>query len=90
MIYRLYKFADSTPGLEQYALKKYAESFESIAKILSDNCGLDATEMISNLVAGHATGNAHIGIDIEVCFYGFRFGMCDPIMYLIHISDRRS
>lgn len=62
---QLYKFADNTPGLEQYALKKYAESFEVVARTLSDNCGLNSTEIISNLIAGHAGGNAHIGIDVE-------------------------
>jgi len=62
---QLAKFADSTPGLEQYALRKYAEAFEVIARTLADNAGLNATEVISNLYAAHAAGNTKAGIDIE-------------------------
>jgi T-complex protein 1 subunit theta len=63
--HQLAKFADSTPGLEQYALKKYAEAFEIIPRTLAENAGLNATEVISNLYAAHAGGNIKAGIDIE-------------------------
>lgn len=62
---RLQIFADSTPGLEQYAIRKYAEAFEVIARTLSENSGFNATEMISNLYAAHAKGNINSGLDIE-------------------------
>jgi len=62
---RLQIFADSTPGLEQYAIRKYAEAFEVVARTLADNSGFNATELISNLYAAHTKGATSSGIDIE-------------------------
>lgn len=62
---RLQIFADSTPGLEQYAIRKYAESFEVIARTLAETSGFNATELISNLYAAHTKGTTSAGIDIE-------------------------
>lgn len=62
---RLQIFADSTPGLEQYAIRKYAEAFEVVARTLAENSGFNATEMISNLYAAHTKGSTNGGIDIE-------------------------
>jgi len=62
---KLATFADSTPGLEQYALKSYAEAFEVVPKMLAENAGLNSTEIISNLYAAHSKGNTNGGIDIE-------------------------
>lgn len=62
---RLHKFADARPGLDQYAIKKYAEALEVIPRILAETSGLDATNMISNLVAAHAAGQATAGLDVE-------------------------
>lgn len=36
---QLGSFADSVPGMEQYALKKYAEAFEVFARTLAENTG---------------------------------------------------
>lgn len=62
---RLQIFADSTPGLEQYAIRKYAEAFEVIARTLAENSGFNGTELISNLYAAHTKGTTSAGIDIE-------------------------
>lgn len=62
---RLQIFADSTPGLEQYAIRKYAESYEVIARTLAENSGSNATELISNLYAAHTKGTTSAGVDIE-------------------------
>jgi len=62
---RLQIFADSTPGLEQYAIRKYAESFEVVVRTLAENSGHNATEIISNLYAAHTKGNTNGGLDIE-------------------------
>ncbi|KAI8906401.1 chaperonin Cpn60/TCP-1 family [Gorgonomyces haynaldii] len=59
------KAAETTPGLNQYALQKFAEALEVIPRTLSDNAGLDSTEVISNLYAAHATGKTSSGVDIE-------------------------
>eukprot|EP01110_Echinostelium_bisporum_P012011 TRINITY_DN6182_c0_g1_i2.p1 TRINITY_DN6182_c0_g1~~TRINITY_DN6182_c0_g1_i2.p1 ORF type:complete len:236 (-),score=102.70 TRINITY_DN6182_c0_g1_i2:79-786(-) len=62
---KLQQFGDATPGLEQYAIKKYAEAFEGVARTLSENSSFNATEMISLLYAAHTKGNVNVGIDIE-------------------------
>ena len=46
-------FADKTPGLPQYAIRKYAEAFEVIPRTLAESAGLDATEVLSRLYTAH-------------------------------------
>ncbi|KAK7815685.1 hypothetical protein U0070_015614 [Myodes glareolus] len=53
------------PGLEQYAIKKFAEAFEAIPRALAENSGVKANEVISKLYAVHQEGNKNVGLDIE-------------------------
>jgi len=62
---RLTKLGDETPGLEQYAIKKFAEALEVVPRTLAENCGRDSTELISSLYATHQKGNQYAGVDIE-------------------------
>jgi T-complex protein 1 subunit theta len=62
---KLQAFADSTPGLVQYAIKKYGESFEVIPRILADNAGLKSIDIIASLYASHSKGNTADGLDVE-------------------------
>ncbi|PKA63319.1 T-complex protein 1 subunit alpha [Apostasia shenzhenica] len=62
---RLKEFSFKETGLDQYAIAKFAESFEMVPKILSENAGLNAMEIISSLYAEHAAGNTKVGIDLE-------------------------
>lgn len=62
---RLQAYGDSTPGLVQYAIKKYGESFEVIPRTLAENAGLKSIDILSGLYASHQKGNASDGIDIE-------------------------
>jgi len=57
--------AEKTPGLEQYAIKKYAEAFETIPRTLAENAGQDTTSTVSDLYAAHAEGNVFMGINVE-------------------------
>ncbi|KAL2912224.1 T-complex protein 1 subunit theta [Polyrhizophydium stewartii] len=57
--------AEKTPGLNQYAIQKFAQAFEVIPRTLSENAGLDSTEVISNLYAAHTQGKTTAGVDIE-------------------------
>lgn len=50
---RISAFADKTPGLAQYAIKKYAEAFEVVPRTLAESAGLDATEVLSRLYTAH-------------------------------------
>uniref|UniRef100_A0A4D5RA64 T-complex protein 1 subunit theta n=1 Tax=Scolopendra viridis TaxID=118503 RepID=A0A4D5RA64_SCOVI len=58
-------FGETCPGLEQYAIKKFAEALEIIPKTLSENAGVKATEAVSKLYAAHNEGKKNIGVDIE-------------------------
>jgi T-complex protein 1 subunit theta len=53
------------PGLEQYAIKKFAEALEVFPKTLAENAGVKATEVVSRLYAAHQEGNKNIGFDNE-------------------------
>ncbi|XP_039600853.1 T-complex protein 1 subunit theta [Polypterus senegalus] len=58
-------FGESCPGLEQYAIKKFAEAFEAVPRALAENSGVKSNELISKLYAVHQEGNKNIGFDIE-------------------------
>ncbi|KAF5941270.1 hypothetical protein HYC85_022437 [Camellia sinensis] len=62
---RLKEFSFKETGLDQYAIAKFAESFEMVPKTLAENAGLNAMEIISSLYAEHASGNTKVGIDLE-------------------------
>uniref|UniRef100_A0A673HRK9 T-complex protein 1 subunit theta n=1 Tax=Sinocyclocheilus rhinocerous TaxID=307959 RepID=A0A673HRK9_9TELE len=58
-------YGESCPGLEQYAIKKYAEAFEVLPRALAENSGIKGNELISKLYAAHHEGNKNFGFDIE-------------------------
>lgn len=58
-------YGETCPGLDQYAIKKFAEAMESIPRALAENSGVKANEVISKLYATHQEGNKNIGFDIE-------------------------
>ncbi|OAP57615.1 T-complex protein 1, theta subunit [Fonsecaea erecta] len=53
LVERISHFADKTPGLPQYAIRKYAEAFEVIPRTLAESAGLDATEVVARLYTAH-------------------------------------
>ncbi len=63
----LYAFGEKTSGLNQYAIKKYAEALEVIPRTLAANAGLDSTEVLSKLYASYPA-EPYAGVDIEVNF----------------------
>lgn len=58
LIERISAFGEKTPELSQYAIKKYAESFEVIPRTLAESAGLDATEVLATLYAAHHKSSA--------------------------------
>lgn len=50
---RLTAFGERTPGLQQYAIKAYAEAFEVIPRSLAESAGLDATRVLAALYTAH-------------------------------------
>eukprot|EP01101_Sappina_pedata_P007364 TRINITY_DN3877_c0_g1_i1.p2 TRINITY_DN3877_c0_g1~~TRINITY_DN3877_c0_g1_i1.p2 ORF type:complete len:553 (+),score=280.00 TRINITY_DN3877_c0_g1_i1:33-1661(+) len=62
---KLESFGESTPGLDQYAIKKYAEAFQIIPRILAENAGVSSIETLSSLMAAHQGGSTDAGIDVD-------------------------
>ncbi|KAL5457355.1 hypothetical protein EMCRGX_G034604 [Ephydatia muelleri] len=62
---QLTSFGESCPGLEQYAIKKFADSLEVLPRALAENSGAKASEVISNLRAAHQSGNKNSGFDVR-------------------------
>ncbi len=60
--------AEKTPGLEQYAIRKYAETLEIIPQTLAENAGQDTTSTVSDLYAAHVAGNINHGRNSFFCF----------------------
>ena len=54
LIERITALADKTPGLPQYAIRKFGEAFEVIPRTLAESAGLDATAVLSKLYTAHS------------------------------------
>lgn len=52
----LAQYADTLPGLEQYAVRKFASALESFPKALADNSGLRSTAVLEKLLEAHQVG----------------------------------
>jgi T-complex protein 1 subunit theta len=65
LAHRLARFAESTPGLEQYAIAKYAEALEAFPRTLAENSGQSERDVITALYVAHAAGKSAQGVDIE-------------------------
>lgn len=63
---RISAYADTIPGLEQYAVRKFSTALEVFPKTLSENSGTQAQELLSKLYAAHKEGKVNHGFDIEV------------------------
>jgi len=50
---KLSEYARTCPGIEQYAIQRFAETFEYIPKILAENSGVKSTEILAKLYVGH-------------------------------------
>ncbi|XP_055327694.1 T-complex protein 1 subunit theta-like [Paramacrobiotus metropolitanus] len=61
----LTQFADTRSGLEQYAVKKFAQALEVFPKILAENAGVKAMEILAKLHAAHQEGLKNVGFNIE-------------------------
>ncbi|CAM6103365.1 unnamed protein product [Calypogeia fissa] len=62
---RLKEVGSKETGLNQYAILKFAESLEVVARILSENAGMNSLDVLSALYSAHAGGNHKAGVDIE-------------------------
>jgi len=62
---RLSDFAQQAPGLEQYALDRFAKSLEVVPRALAENAGQTALDILSQLYAAHEKGRIFAGFDVE-------------------------
>lgn len=62
---QLAQYADTLPGLEQYAVRKFAAALECFPKALADNSGHRATSVVDKLLEAHQAGKKNHGVDIE-------------------------
>jgi len=65
MAHQIMKFATTCPGLDQYAIKAFAEALEVVPRTLAENSGQSATEMATALYSAHAQGQKAAGVNIE-------------------------
>jgi T-complex protein 1 subunit theta len=62
---RIRAFADEQTGLDQYAIRKFAEALEIVPRVLCETSGLDATAVLAALHAAHGSDSAcKLGVDI--------------------------
>ena len=54
IVERVARVAERTPGLAQYAMKKFADAFEVVPRVLAESAGLDATEVLARLYTSHS------------------------------------
>ena len=62
---KLRAFGETNNGLEQYAIQKFADSFECVPRALAENAGLDATKILADLRATHADGFSDAGVVVD-------------------------
>ncbi|KAI8321390.1 T-complex protein 1 [Martensiomyces pterosporus] len=66
--------ADRTAGMNQHAMKAFAQALEVFARTLGDNVGVDSTALVAKLIAAHhskadesadSLAGPSIGIDVD-------------------------
>ena len=63
---RIDSYADTIPGLEQYAVRKFSTALAVFPKTLAENSGARASELLSKLYAAHKEKQTNAGFDIKV------------------------
>jgi len=65
LAHQLQLFGATVPGLDQYAVLKFAEALEVVPKILADNAGNSYIDVITAMYAAHQKGEKSAGVDVE-------------------------
>lgn len=61
----LAEYADTLPGLEQYAVRKFSNALETFPKALAENSGINANDIVQKLHLAHKSGGSTEGFDID-------------------------
>lgn len=65
LAHQLQQFGATVPGLDQYAVLKFAEALEVVPKVLAENAGHSHVDAITALYAAHQKGEKACGVDVE-------------------------
>ncbi|TGZ70638.1 hypothetical protein CRM22_003092 [Opisthorchis felineus] len=63
---KLALLANTTPGLDQYCFRAFADAFEVVPYTLAENAGLNPIQTVTELRALHARGQVNAGIDVRM------------------------
>ncbi|PWU93913.1 putative chaperonin alpha subunit [Trypanosoma cruzi] len=61
----LTRYAEASPGLDQYAIRKYASSFEVVPRTLAEVSGFNGTDVVTQLEVDHNADKIHQGVCVE-------------------------
>lgn len=65
LAHQLQQFGATVPGLDQYAVLKFAEALEVVPKIIADNAGHNYVDVITAMYAAHQKGEKSSGVDVD-------------------------
>eukprot|EP00928_Gymnodinium_smaydae_P015244 TRINITY_DN155_c0_g2_i2.p1 TRINITY_DN155_c0_g2~~TRINITY_DN155_c0_g2_i2.p1 ORF type:complete len:565 (+),score=165.43 TRINITY_DN155_c0_g2_i2:73-1695(+) len=65
LAHQLQQFGSTVPGLDQYAVLKFAEALEVVPRVLSENAGHNHVDAITALYSAHQKGEKNAGIDVD-------------------------
>eukprot|EP00581_Thalassiosira_minuscula_P012229 CAMPEP_0183717258 /NCGR_PEP_ID=MMETSP0737-20130205/10917_1 /TAXON_ID=385413 /ORGANISM="Thalassiosira miniscula, Strain CCMP1093" /LENGTH=548 /DNA_ID=CAMNT_0025946667 /DNA_START=54 /DNA_END=1700 /DNA_ORIENTATION=- len=83
-------FADTCPGLDQYAIRAFGKALEVVPRTLAENAGLDQGVVIAALGAAHASGKCSAGVDIDAMGVDGASGVSDETGVLDLYSTKAS
>jgi T-complex protein 1 subunit theta len=58
-------YGETCPGMEQYAIQKFATALTAIPRLLAENTGANGREVLAALTAAHEQGNANAAFNLE-------------------------
>ncbi|OQR77566.1 T-complex protein 1 subunit theta-like [Tropilaelaps mercedesae] len=62
---RVQAYGGTLPGMEQYAVKAFADALECVPKALCENSGVKHMDVLTKMQASHHEGKTYIGFDID-------------------------
>jgi len=65
LAHQLQQFGATVPGLDQYAVLKFAEALEVVPRILAENAGHNHVDVITALYAAHQKGEKGSGVEVD-------------------------
>jgi hypothetical protein len=75
--------AIQSPGLEQYAMRAFAEALDAVPMALAENSGLSPIETLANIKSRQAKEqNSRLGVD---CMQTGSNGKCPVLLYFISV-----